>query len=299
MIEFTAVPLEKFSSLHTLSLLSLLGIKSKHPFFNYSVIVDFNLQTPPQQNTQAKMTFHLRDFDSSPHVKPDFCITNVNRWRLDISHHSSFVGYLQKMKRKHYTRFDETQKTFANYGAKISVIEEDWSQYAEEVYKLYLNVAERHGKQLYDLNYFRMIAKQSQFKLICAGFEDHLIGALVIVDEQPILHSMCCGLDYNHSKNSHAYAYMHYEFIRLAIESKKFSIADVGITANDAKSMLDFQPVSACMDVIAHRWHLRALLRMVSFFVSATINPQARLALSFGIKKQHLKHRENAKGSQS
>ncbi len=286
MILFSAEPLEKFSALHSIPILSLLGIKSKFSP-SVSVIFNFNLQTPLLQNPQAQLTFHVRDSNQPPLLeKPDFCITNLKRWRLDISQFSSFTNYLQKMKRKHYMRYNETKKTFTDYGAKISLIEGDWSQYVDMFYPLYMKVAEKHGTQLYDINFFRMVAKNSSYKLLCAWYNNLLIGALVLVDEQPVFHSICCGLDYEHSKNSQAYSQLHYEFIRLAIESKKYTIADVGITADQAKSNLDFQPVSACMDIWVHNRCIRPLLRGLSSIMSATINSKAKLELSFHLPQK-------------
>lgn len=281
MIEFSAIPLEKYASLHKISILSLLGMKTK---FSPNVVVafNFNLQTPIQKSPKALLTFHLRDASSSPIPgSSDFCINNLKRWRLDISHYKTFMGYLQKMNSKHYKRYNETQKTFANYGATISLIEDDWSQYAETAHNLYLNVAEKHGTQLYDLNFFRAIAKLKEYKLMCVWYNSTLIAALVIIDEEPIFHSMVCGLDYEHSKKAHVYSQMHYEFIRLAIEANKYTIADIGLTANEAKAMLDFEPVSACMDVSAHNCIIRGFLRLLSRFTTATINSQAKLELKF------------------
>lgn len=282
MLSFKAKPLEKFSSLHFISIPALLGIKSKSSSFGVSIAVNFNLATPIKPSPQELMTFHLRDSNTEPAVKNlDFCITNLSRWRLDISSFKSFASYLQKMNRKHYTRFSDTQETFKKYGAKISVIEKDWSEHVDTLYPLYIKVATKHGTQLYDIDWFRAIAKLSDYKLICAWHEDALIGALVLIDEQPIFHSICCGLDYDHSSKSHAYSQLHYEFIRLAIESNKFTIADIGPTANEAKACLDFKPVSCCMDVWAHNRLIRGVLRLLSTFMSATINSQAKLKLNF------------------
>lgn len=280
MLAFNARPLENFSSLHKISLLNALGIKSKSTFPSFSIVIDFNLQKPLQKNPSALMTFHLRDSDTPPiDGGSDFCIANMQRWRLNISQYGTFTGYLQKLSRKYYRRFEETRKAFIDYGATIKVLEEDWSQYAEEVYRLYTNVAEKHGTLLYDLNYFRDLAKQSNSKLMCAWYKGSLIAVLIIIDEQPILHSICCGLDYDHSKTAQAYSWMHYELIRLAIESKKFTIVDIGPTANEAKRTLGFQPVSSCMDVWAHNGMIRGLLRFLSLFMTATINSKAKLQL--------------------
>ncbi|QLH35448.1 MAG: hypothetical protein HWD61_04235 [Parachlamydiaceae bacterium] len=72
---------------------------------------------------------------------------------------------------------------------------------------------------------------------------------------------------------------MHYEFIRYAIEARKYTLADIGPTANEAKSTLGFQPISACMDVWGHHWALKSVLRFFSYFLTATINSNARLKI--------------------
>lgn len=287
MISFSAIPLEKFSSLNKVSILSLVGIKSKCSSPCISLIFNFNLQTVPKDPPRSLFTFHIRNADAPSIMdNADFCISNLTRWALNLSPYSSFMGYLQKMNRKHYARYSETQTTFTKYGAKLTLIDGDWSEYADDVYKLYIKVAQKHGAQLYDLNFFRLAARQSSYKLICVWYKSKLIAALIMIDEQPIFHSMCCGLDYDHSKKCVAYSQMHYEFIRLAIESKKYSVADIGLTANEAKSMLGFQPVSSCLDVWAHNPLIRGFLRLSSRFVTATINSEARLKLNFHLPKK-------------
>ena len=251
------------------------------------MIINFNIHIALQQHPKAQLIFHIRDVNTAPlNGDPDFCVDNLIRWRLDISRYDTFTSYQQHMKPKHYRRFNETQQTFTRYGAKISLIEGDWSQYAETVYKLYTKVAEKHGAQLYDLNYFRIIAQQNKYILMCTWYKESLIAVLVLVDEEPFFHSICCGLDYDHSKTSQAYSQMHYEFIRLAIDSKKFTQADVGITADDAKSYLDFEPIPVCMDVTAPNIFIRGFLRFVSLFLSATINSKAKLEISFRKRKR-------------
>lgn len=282
MLSFRAKPLEKYSSLHFISILNLLGIKSKSASPGFSVVVNFNVQTPVRPTPEALMTFHLRDANTPSKVASvDFCITNLTRWRLDISPYTTFTAYLQKLNRKHYSRYAEAKEIFAKYGAKTAFIEGDWSEHVEAIYPLYVNVAKKHGTQLFDLDHFHAIAKLDQYKILCAWYHDTLIGALIIIEEGSVFHSICCGLDYNHSTRAHAYSWMHYEFIRWAIEAKKYTIADIGPTANETKACLDFQPVSSCMDVWAHNRFIGALLRFISFFISATIDSQAKLRLHF------------------
>jgi len=280
MLSFSAKPLEGYSSLQEIPLLSLLGIKSKAAHPRLLLLFNFNLITPPKTHPKAILSFHV--VDSSTPINPlnsDFRITNLTRWRIHLTQYEAFTSFLQKMKRRHYMRYEETRKTFSDYGVKLSVVDGDWSAYVDEFYSLYLNVAKKHGTQLYDRNYFQEIAKIKDYKLMCARYGEKLIAALVMIEEPPVFHSICCGLDYDHSKKCFAYSWMHYEFIRIAIEARKFTQADVGLTANAAKTMLDFEPVSSYMNVKANNRILSAMMRFISLFLTATINSQARLQL--------------------
>ncbi len=278
---YNALPLEKYSSLHKISILSLVGIKKITLPPSLTMAFHFNLQTPSKLNPEAQLTFALRDSASLASGNPDFCIHNLLRWRLNVTQYDSFENYLQQTKRTHFRNYHKTQKTFVKYGATLSWIEHDWSEYVDAFYQLYLNVASKHGSQLYDLSFFRTIAKLSEYKLLCIWFNGVLISALVMIDEGSVFHSMVCGLDYDHSKKAHAYSIMHYEFIRFAIEAKKYTCVDIGITADKAKALLDFQPVSSCMDIYAKNSILKGLLRLISRFTTATINEQAKLELNF------------------
>lgn len=286
MIKFTALPLEGYASIHEISFLSLLGLKSTIPSPRLKLIFDFNLQIHPQTNSQANFIFHVREASTPSDGKCDFCITNLTRWRVNVSRFETFTGYLNHMKSKHYTRYTRTQRKFTAYGAKLSLVDGDWSPYAEAFFRLYLKVAKKHGTLLYDLNYFLLMAKQGNSKLLCVHYEGSLIGGLVILEEHSVFHSMCCGVDYDHSKTCMAYSWMHYEFIRIAIEAKRFTVADVGLTADQAKSMLDFEPVSVCLDVKARSPVLKGLLHAVSPFISATIGSNGRFKFNFHLFKK-------------
>lgn len=281
MLKFNAIPLEKYSSLHAFPLLKLLGVTSnKSP--SIRIAFNFNLHTPLQHQDKAQLTFHLRELDnSSIQENADFSIRNLTRWRMHLSQYDSFSDFLTKIKRKNYSSYRRTLKTFENYGATLSLIEEDWSQHAEIAFHLYENVAEKHGAQLYDVDFFRSIAKLDQYKLLCAWFNGSLIGMLVLIDEGNTFHSMVCGFDYNHSRKSYSYSRLHYEFIRLAIDAKKYTIADIGLTADTAKSLMDFQPVMTCIDISVRNRLIKKVLRMVSRFVTSTINEQSKLQLKF------------------
>lgn len=277
----SAKPLEGKASLHEVSLWDYrrLGFILKH--FHFVVGFYCNNHLPLSEHPQVLLTLHVRDADQASQVPhSDFCINSLQRWRLESSQFDSFLDYVNQLNHKHYHNFAHAQKIFDHYGATISCIEGDWSECAEDVYKLYTKVATKHGAKLYDCEFFRLIAKRKDYKLIYAQYQGTIIGAIVFVEEPPTMHSMCCGLDYMHSTKSFAYSKMHYEFIRLAIE-KKFTYADVGVTADQSKRILGFQPVPTAIDLCVHHWLLRSLLRFTKCFMAASITPEAKIKIHF------------------
>jgi hypothetical protein len=92
---------------------------------------------------------------------------------------------------------------------------------------------------------------------------------------------MLCCFDYQHSKQIYAYSLLHYELIRLAINAKHYTTIDVGITANQSKSMMNFKPIPSCMDIRAKNIVLKTLLQLFSRFFTTTINEQGQLKLKF------------------
>lgn len=281
MIKFRAKPLEIYSSEHILSILKFIGVKTKRTP-HIKIALNFNLKTPPLQDSKAQLSFHLRDADAFPRQKKaDFCIKNLTRWRVNLFQYDSFSDFLQKIKRDNYRSYRRALRAFEAYGATMSFIEGDWSQYADTIYQMYANVAKKHGSELYDLDFFRHVAKLENYKLLCVWHEGVLIGALVLIDEAPVFHSMVCAFDYVHTKKCRAYSCLHYEFLRLAFEAKKYTIADIGLTADNAKASMNFQPVSACMDITAKNPLLKGVLRLLARFTTSTINEEAKLQFKF------------------
>lgn len=291
MITFHAIPLEKHSSLHKASIFHLLGIKTQLAP-KLTITFNFNLQTDISAKPQAHLNIHLRDANGTYDEmtkKSDLRVENIRRWRLNIASFASFTDFLQKMNPRIYKKYLETQKVFNESGSRVSVINNDWSQYADSVYQLYRNVAKRNGAQLYDLIFFRKIAQHPSYKLMCLwhkdtliGTKDTLIGALVMVDEAPTFHSAICAFDYDHSKKCRAYSIMHYEFLRIAFNEKnKYTTADIGITADKAKSLMGYHPVLSCMEVSARNWFLMLILRSISRFIMLSVNSDAELEWRF------------------
>ncbi len=275
-------PLENFSSLHETSLIEQLGWNNnwlcKHFFMQFS----FNLHTPLKIHPRAYLILHTKDADAHPSA-PDCCysITHLTRWRLDISSYRSIDDYLATSIRWHRCNYAKSKKNFLKYGCEISFIEEDWSEYAEHVYRLYDHVAERYHHRLYNLSFFQEIAKRPDYKLLCTWFEGKMIGVFVLQEEFPTLHSICAGLDYHHSSASYAYSWMHYALFDHAMASQKYQNVDVGFNSDEAKRAIGFKPIPSRIDIYSKGRITRGVLKVLSHFISATITPKAKLRLEW------------------
>lgn len=257
MIAFNATPLNYYSSLHHKSFLKI-------PYL--TMAFNFNLQVPIQ-SPRAQLLFHLRDAALPRPDNVDFSIRNIMRWRMDISGFKNFDDYVATLKSNHKRNYVRTYKVFKEYGASITLVEGNWCEYAETVYQLYRNIAVRRKSQLYDLNFFRNIAAIDAYKLICVWHQNKMVAVLVIFDEEPVYHSMLCGFDYNHSGKIFAYSLIHFELIRLAITTGKHHTIDIGITANKAKSVMNFKPVNVCMDISSRNILIKYCLKLIDAIV--------------------------------
>jgi hypothetical protein len=215
---------------------------------------------------------------------PDCCysINDFNRWRIDLSNIHNKDTYVKSMKRWYRCNYMKSKKTFQEYGCTTTITKGDWFEYAERFYALYSNVAQRHGDWLYDLQFFREVAKRDDYKLLCAWHEGEIIAAFLLCEESPTLHSVCCGLDYEHSSESFAYSWLHYALIESAIESERFTEVDVGLTADDAKRAIGFQPIPSRMDIYSSGAITRNLLKVISKLVKTSITPGSKLKFSLG-----------------
>lgn len=285
MIAFDAVPLEGYSSLHKLPIFKLLGLNTRITP-KISLSFNFNLQLSLQQKPKSLLQMNLRDAQFTRPATVDFSIENIKRWRMAIGEFKTMQDYVASLKSNYKKNYLNTQKAFAAYGATMTFIDGDWSAHVETVYQLYLNVANRRGAQLYDLNFFRYIAKTKGYQLLCVWYEGVMISMLIVFDEAPVYHSMLVGFDYEHSKHIYAYSLIHYDLIRRAIESGKHQYIDVGITANKAKSMMGFKPVTVSMDVSAKNPIIKYLLRFAGCFIRAKINEDSKLVLKLNLLKR-------------
>lgn len=264
----TVSPLEHFSSLHE-------TWKIKWQF-------SFNLHTPLKIHPQVYVTLHTRDANFEPSL-PDCCysLTDLTRWRLDISAYHSMDEYLHALTRWHRCNYANAKKHFHEHGCTISFIEEDWSEYAEAVYELYERVAKHYQHALYTLSFFHEIARRPDYKLVCAWYEGKMIAVFVLQEELPTLHCICAGLDYEHSSASYAYSWMHYALFEHAIGARKYQNVDVGFNSDDAKKTIGFKPILSRIDIYSKGKVTRGVLKLFSHVVSATITPEAKLKLGF------------------
>jgi hypothetical protein len=275
-------PLESYSSLQEGSLLSLFGWSAKIRVKTFKVGVNFNMHTPFQCHPEASLTLDLVDAHLPPRGKGCcFSITQLVRWRLDISAYSSFEEYLSLLDRWHMCNYRKSSQKFTQYGTKTLLLKNDWSEHVGTVYSLYLNVANKYGNKLYTRHFFEQIAKREDYSLITAWFEGKMIGFFVLQDEAPTLHSSCCGFDYHHSSKSYTYTWLTFEIIRLAIEAKKYQTVSAGLSADEEKRAIGFQPVLSRIDIYARGLILRKTLQCISAITIATLNSKSELKLLF------------------
>ncbi|MCE5317972.1 MAG: hypothetical protein LLG04_11530 [Parachlamydia sp.] len=130
----SASPLEHYSSLHEMSLLGLDSVWS-HFFLEF----DFNFHTPLHLEPNVYLTFHTLDEDNLPSACC-YSMTQLKRWRMDITPYISFDDYLNSLIRWHFCNYVKSEKVFKEYGCKVKLIENDWTHQAEVFYQLYLNI---------------------------------------------------------------------------------------------------------------------------------------------------------------
>jgi predicted N-acyltransferase len=274
-----AQPLEKFSSLHCISLPKEFRLNINWPKLNIFIQYNCNLHIPLKIHPKAHLTFDMQDVNMPPsQSSPSFSISDMNRWRLKLSEFKSFDDYLSSLNNNHKRNYANAKKNFSAYGCEIKLFS-DWSEHVKKVYQLYLKVAEKHDKNwFYDYDFFQTIAKKKEYQLLSAWFNGEMIAAFITLDEDPTLHSFCCGLDYNHTGASFTYSWIHYEFIKYAFQ-KGYQIADVGVTADDCKKLIGFKAFPVRMDVYPKNSLAKVFLKGLSYFFNATISTKGKLKI--------------------
>ncbi len=280
----TSLPLKGHSTLNEISFLRLASIP--WPSVKFFVHCNFNIHTPFQPDPRATLSISSRKGTEAPFEAPGLSFYPMQRWSIDLRNYSSFENFLNDMKRWHRCNYNKSKSKFNEFNGTVSYITGDWSEHAEKAYEIYKNVASRHQEQIYDLNFFRIAAKNPNYKLLCAWIEGKMIGVFVLVEELPTLHSILCGLDYTYSKNSYAYSWMHYELIRFAIESKKYENVDIGLSADKAKEQIGFNPTAFYLDFYGHTPLSRFVLKVLSTFMTPEITPEGIVKLTFKFWKK-------------
>lgn len=272
----TASPLTNHSSLNTLSLGRLIGAE-KWVAWPLVIELDFNIVTPFTMDPKADLAFKLIDANKQKEENSCFSITQITRWRTDISPFKSFDDFIASLARWHRNNYTKSKRLFLDYGCTATYHTCDWSEYAKTAYRLYVNVARSHGDRLYDLNFFQECATRGDYHLLAAWHEGQMIGMFVLQEEPGILHSICCGMDYHHSSKCFFYSWLSYNLYRIAIESGKYHTVDVGMTADQAKCQIGYTPIPSRMDIYAKGFFTRNFLRCASKFITATIGSDAQL----------------------
>ena len=274
------IPLKSFSVLQNVSVIEMLGLRLPWPRGRFSLQLNLNLHTPLAFDPRAYLIIDAKD-EHAPPTSSDCCfsLSNLKRWRLDLSSYKSFDDYMKAAARWHRCTYTKAKKAFLNYGCETSFIEGDWSEHAETVARLYGKVARNYQYRLFDLEYFKEIAKDPGSTLLCAWFKNEMIGVIVLQDELPTWHNICCGLDYHHSSPSCTYSWMHYVLLELAI-ARNYHVVDVGFTADDAKKSIGFQQISSRMDLYLRGRVGRTLLGAFSRYCSASLSAEGKVQFS-------------------
>lgn len=189
----------------------------------------FNLHTPLIVHPQTDILVHASQAEAQP-VLPNrnYSINGLNRWHLALSSYRSIEECITCMERWHRWNYKKSKQKFDAHGCTIKIIQNDWSEHAQTVNRLYLNVAQHYHHWIYDQHFFTEAAKRSDYSLLTAWYKKEMIGVFVLQEEPPILHSTCCGLNYEHSTPSYAYSWMHYALIDHTISQRKFNMVNVG-----------------------------------------------------------------------
>lgn len=280
----TAWPLKAHSTLNEVSFLKVASIP--WPAIRIFVHFNFNLHSPFKPDPKATLSFSARNSEESSQGAPGFSFYPMKRWSIDIRKFSSMDDFIHSLRRWHQCTYAKSKSKFEEFGGTVTYINGDWSEYAEKVFELYENVAERYQNQLYDLSFFKLAAKNPDFKLLCAWMDGKMIGVYILVEELPTLHSILCGFDYTYSSKAYAYSWMHYELIKIAIESKRYENIDIGLSSDKAKENIGFASTPFCLDLYAHTPFSRFVLKTLSTFMVPEVTPQGTLKLTFKFWKK-------------
>lgn len=271
----SAKPLDGYSSLHQGALFSLFG----RDYLHFSCVISFNLDKAPR-NDLTTMTIYSHPVIESKSFNSLFTITHFVQWQMNIEHFKSFSDYLAYLNHKQRRNYFKVIEHFKKFGCKLKLENDDWSQHVDRIYELYCNVAKKYIK-IYNKEFFKIIAKRSEYKLITAWHGKELIADLVYVEEGAVIHAMMGGLDYKHSKLSFAYSALHYEFISEAIRIGKYKIADAGVTADAAKHNLGFEPMPAVVEITARGIVFRMILFFANLFLNVHMNEKNEICIGF------------------
>lgn len=272
------LPLDNYSSLHEYSLIKLLGLRLNWPRLRFVMQYSCNAHTPLVFHSQAHLIFHTQNASLVPSASNCcFSIDHFKRWQFNLPKERSIEEVFKTAAREQRRNYAKSKKQFYGYGCEVVLIEGDWSRFVEPVYKLYSNVAKRYVRRLYDLHFFQLAAKRSDFRLLFASYQEEMIAAFVLQEELSTLHSICCGLDYHHSKASLAYSWMHYALLDYANRSDKYHMVDVGVSGDLAKKAIGFTPVATRMDIYCKAAFFEKMLRLFSRFFKSSITEKQKL----------------------
>lgn len=186
----------------------------------------------------------------------------------------SFDEYLKSMRSNYRTKIIKRMKRCNSENISMHVVK-DFSQYADEMENLWLNVnrnAKEYSREKLTSGFFKSIDQhlKENSSVILAKKDDTLVGfASLLSNYNKTLVSMYFGLNYNYNKEYNLYFNLLYKIIELGIENKMKDI-DLGIT-----TLIPKKDVGA--DVITmniYMKHLNPLLNRIVPRVFKMVTPQ-------------------------
>lgn len=159
-------------------------------------------------------------------------VSNLPCARLSLRW-ASFDDYLKDMRSEYRSKLLAQMKKFREAGGSVDYVK-DAAGCAPELARLWRNTyehAHEYRREILREDYFENVSRLSEdcTSVLLARVEGRLAGFLLLLEDDDVLTTLFCGLDYEYSRASAAYFNLFYETVRLAIE-RGFDEVDFGIT---------------------------------------------------------------------
>lgn len=163
-------------------------------------------------------------------------VDNLPCTRLDVKW-SSFGEYLDAMRSEYRSKVLSQQKTFAQTGCRIEMVDDlsrESATWANLWRNCYIHASEYRREVLTQAFFERLPQSGGVFRVLAARKNGQAIGFLLLMTESERITTLYAGLDYAESLASRAYFNMFYAAVDLAIREGKKEV-DFGITTVEPK----------------------------------------------------------------